>query len=217
MWWETLQDDTPYFGIPQVGFRGQQGNFMETALIDPDYRVPDKPALIATGRDQRIEAAMRVLMGQPGGRGRSGTLIRWQIATHHIEYRQVDPGLRWHLRPRGFGRRSGQPLARPADRVRARLGASLDVAGITRLQALQLLGGDDALKERVIAHVGKSRSARQRRRYTGDASIAARNAQLEAEVTAGLRSSESLFLLLRKQLESATFVERAPVVDSTGW
>ena len=106
-----------------------------------------------------------------------------------------------------------------ADQVEywARLGAALDAAGITMAQALQLLGGDAALKERVIAHVGKSRSARRRRNYTGAASIAARNAQLEAEVGSGLRSPESLFLLSRKQLKSATFVERAPVADGTGW
>lgn len=99
----------------------------------------------------------------------------------------------------------------------ARLGASLDAAGITMAQALQLLGGDAALKERVIAHVGKSRSSRQRRNYTGEASIAARNAKLEHEVTVGLRPPESLFLLSRKQLKSATFIERAPVADGTGW
>lgn len=99
----------------------------------------------------------------------------------------------------------------------ARLGASLDAAGITMAQALQLLGGDAALKERVIAHVGKSRASRRRRTYKGAASITARNAQLEAEVTAGLRSPESLFLLSRKQLKSATFVERAPVAEGAGW
>ena len=106
-----------------------------------------------------------------------------------------------------------------ADQVEywARLGASLDAAGITMTQALQLLGGDAALKERVIAHVGQSRATRQRRTYKGAASIAARHAQLEAEVTAGLRSAESLFLLSRKQLKSAKFVERAPVADGTGW
>ena len=106
-----------------------------------------------------------------------------------------------------------------ADQVEywARLGASLDAAGITMTQALQLLGGDAALKERVIAHVGQSRATRQRRTYKGAASIAARHAQLEAEVTAGLRSAESLFLLSRKQLKSATFVERAPVAEGTGW
>ena len=100
----------------------------------------------------------------------------------------------------------------------ARLGAALDTAGITMLQALQLLGGDAALKERVIAHLGQSRPATRRRRtYTGASSIAARNAQLESEVVAGLRSPESLFLLSRKQLKSATFVERSTLVAGKGW
>ncbi len=100
----------------------------------------------------------------------------------------------------------------------ARLGAALDAAGITLAQALQLLGGDAALKERVIAHVGQARSTTHRRRaYTGVASITARNAQLESEVVAGLRSPESLFLLSRKQLKSATFVERTTVVAGKGW
>jgi|SRR5580765_1419143 len=106
-----------------------------------------------------------------------------------------------------------------ADQVEywARLGATLDAAGITMAQALQLLGGDAALTERVIAHVVESRATRPRRRYTGAASIAARNAALDAEVAAGLRAPESLFLLSRKQLKSASFVERAPVADGTGW
>ena len=100
----------------------------------------------------------------------------------------------------------------------ARLCAALDAAGITLAQALQLLGGDAALKERVIAHVGQARSTTHRRRaYTGVASITARNAQLESEVVAGLRSPESLFLLSRKQLKSATFVERTTVVAGKGW
>jgi len=106
-----------------------------------------------------------------------------------------------------------------ADQVEywARLGAALDTAGITMAQALQLLGGDAALKERVIAHVGQSHAARQRRSYKGAASIAARHAQLEDEVTAGKRSPESLFLLSRRQLKSATFVERVPDAPGKGW
>ena len=67
------------------------------------------------------------------------------------------------------------------------------------------------------AHVGRSRSTRQRRTCTGAASIAARNAQLDDEVAPGLHSPESLFLLSRKQLKSARFVERAPVAAGTGW
>jgi hypothetical protein len=106
-----------------------------------------------------------------------------------------------------------------ADQVEywARLGAALDAAGITTAQALDLLGGDATLKKRVIAHVSQARRTHQRRAYTGTASIAARNAQLEDEVTAGTRAPESLFLLSRRQLKSATFVERAPVADGAGW
>ena len=62
VWWETLQDDTLFSGIPQVGFRDEQGNFMETARIDPDIRVANDPGLVATGRDQQIEAAVEALL-----------------------------------------------------------------------------------------------------------------------------------------------------------
>jgi len=62
VWWETLQDDTVYFGIPEVGFRDDTGQFMERALITPDIVVPNDPALIATGRDQQTEAAVKELL-----------------------------------------------------------------------------------------------------------------------------------------------------------
>ena len=62
VWWETLQDDTLFFGIPQVGFRDEKGEFMETARIDPDIRVANDPGLVAGGRDQRIEAAVEALL-----------------------------------------------------------------------------------------------------------------------------------------------------------
>jgi tricorn protease len=62
VWWETLQDDTLYFGIPQVGFRDEQGGFMENALIEPDYRVPNDADLLGAGRDQQMEEAVKVLL-----------------------------------------------------------------------------------------------------------------------------------------------------------
>ena len=62
VWWETLQDDTLYFGIPQVGFRDEKGEFMETARIDPDIRVANDPGLVAGGRDPQIEAAVEALL-----------------------------------------------------------------------------------------------------------------------------------------------------------
>ncbi len=64
VWWETLQDDTLYFGIPEVGFRDAKGEFMEKALIEPDIKVPHDPALLATGRDLQTEAAVSELLGK---------------------------------------------------------------------------------------------------------------------------------------------------------
>ncbi|HKX43291.1 MAG TPA: S41 family peptidase, partial [Burkholderiaceae bacterium] len=62
VWWEKLQDPTLVFGIPQVGFRDAQGQYMEKALIEPDIVVPNDPAKIAAGQDQQIEAAVRELL-----------------------------------------------------------------------------------------------------------------------------------------------------------
>jgi len=64
VWWETLQDPTLYFGIPEVGFRDFKGNWMEKALVEPDIRVANDPALLAAGRDQQTEAAVKALLGQ---------------------------------------------------------------------------------------------------------------------------------------------------------
>jgi Tol biopolymer transport system component/C-terminal processing protease CtpA/Prc len=63
VWWETLQDDTLYFGIPEVGFRDDKGEFMEKATVVPDIQVAHDPALLATGRDLQIEAAVKELLG----------------------------------------------------------------------------------------------------------------------------------------------------------
>ncbi|MBX3605510.1 MAG: PD40 domain-containing protein [Piscinibacter sp.] len=62
VWWETLQNDSLYFGIPQVGYRDQQGNYMEKALVKPDILVPNDPAALGAGRDEQLEAAVRELL-----------------------------------------------------------------------------------------------------------------------------------------------------------
>ncbi|MDE2276329.1 MAG: hypothetical protein KGK09_08540, partial [Burkholderiales bacterium] len=62
VWWETLQDRTLYFGIPEVGFRDAEGQYMEKALIVPDIQVPNDPAVIVTGRDQQLEAAVKAML-----------------------------------------------------------------------------------------------------------------------------------------------------------
>ncbi|HEV6964338.1 S41 family peptidase [Roseateles sp.] len=64
VWWETLQDGTTIFGIPQVGFRARNGDFMERALITPDLVVPNDKARLDAGEDQQLEAAVKSLLGQ---------------------------------------------------------------------------------------------------------------------------------------------------------
>lgn len=56
-----------------------------------------------------------------------------------------------------------------------------------------------------------------KRIYTGAPSIAARNAELNRQVENGERTPESLFLLSREQVQSATFTQRAPAKPGKGW
>ena len=64
VWWETLQDPTLYFGIPQVGVKDLQGHYLEGQQLEPDYKVPQDPAVVTHGRDQQIEKAVEVLLKQ---------------------------------------------------------------------------------------------------------------------------------------------------------
>ena len=100
----------------------------------------------------------------------------------------------------------------------ARLGAALDAAGITMEESLLLLQGDRGVLDRMLTHVTSAPGkTRRRQRYTGAASIAAKNAQLEREVERGERSPESLFLLSQEQLKTAIFTQRAPAKPGKGW
>lgn len=100
----------------------------------------------------------------------------------------------------------------------ARLGAALDAAGITMEESLLLLQGDRGVLDRMLTHVTSAPGkTRRRQRFTGAASIAAKNAQLEREVVRGERSPESLFLLSQEQLKTAIFTQRAPAKPGKGW
>jgi C-terminal processing protease CtpA/Prc len=64
VWWETLQDNTVYFGIPQIGTKDADGNYLENKQLEPDYKVRQDPALVVTGRDEQLEKAVDVLIKQ---------------------------------------------------------------------------------------------------------------------------------------------------------
>lgn len=61
VWWETLQDQTLVFGIPQVGVMSLDGKYYENNQLEPDYKVMNEFDKVTQGRDQQIEKAIEVL------------------------------------------------------------------------------------------------------------------------------------------------------------
>ena len=60
--WETLQDPSLYFGLPVIGYRTEQGNWLENTQLEPDVKVRNTPEKMAAGVDEQLEAAVRELM-----------------------------------------------------------------------------------------------------------------------------------------------------------
>lgn len=62
VWWETLQDPTIYFGIPQIGMLGNDGEYLENHQLNPDYLVKNDPETSAKGKDKQLEKAVHLLL-----------------------------------------------------------------------------------------------------------------------------------------------------------
>ncbi len=62
VWWETLQDPTLYFGIPQVGTKDANGNYLENQQLEPDVKQANDYDIVITGRDQQLEKAVESLL-----------------------------------------------------------------------------------------------------------------------------------------------------------
>lgn len=60
--WERLQDNSLVYGIPVVGFRTEEGNFLENTQLMPDVMVANDPALVVLGVDSQLEAAVKSLL-----------------------------------------------------------------------------------------------------------------------------------------------------------
>ncbi len=60
--WETLQDPSLYFGLPVIGYRTEQGNWLENTQLEPDVKVRNTPEKMAAGVDEQLEAAVRELL-----------------------------------------------------------------------------------------------------------------------------------------------------------
>ncbi|RZT97167.1 C-terminal processing protease CtpA/Prc [Ancylomarina subtilis] len=62
VWWETLQDESLYFGMPQVGIKDMKGDYIENHQIEPDIKVKNDFEMVTQGKDQQLEAAVKHLL-----------------------------------------------------------------------------------------------------------------------------------------------------------
>jgi C-terminal processing protease CtpA/Prc len=62
VWWESLQDNEVYFGIPQIGIKDMDGNYLENKQFEPDVKVAQDYDVVITGRDQQLEKAVEVML-----------------------------------------------------------------------------------------------------------------------------------------------------------
>ena len=62
--WEDLQDPTMLFGIPVIGYRTKEGNYLENTQLEPDFKVANAPEDIIEGKDAQLETAVRELLKQ---------------------------------------------------------------------------------------------------------------------------------------------------------
>ncbi len=60
--WERLQDSSLVFGIPVVGYRTEDGSYLENKQLEPDIKVANSPEIIITGRDEQLETAVKALL-----------------------------------------------------------------------------------------------------------------------------------------------------------
>jgi C-terminal processing protease CtpA/Prc len=67
VWWETQIDPTLRFGIPMGCWRTLDGKCGENNQTEPDIRVANDPEVMAGGRDQQLEAAVKELMTRSRG------------------------------------------------------------------------------------------------------------------------------------------------------
>ncbi len=60
--WVTMQDQTLVFGIPVIGYRTAEGNYLEGTQLEPDIYVLNSPETIVTGEDSQLRAAVEELL-----------------------------------------------------------------------------------------------------------------------------------------------------------
>lgn len=60
--WVTMQDPTMVFGIPVIGYRTEEGNYLENSQLEPDVKVLNDPATVVKGEDTQLRTAVETLL-----------------------------------------------------------------------------------------------------------------------------------------------------------
>ncbi len=66
--WVTMQDPTLIFGIPVIGYRTAEGNYLENTQLEPDIKVANAPETIVKGEDTQLRTAVEALLRQIDGK-----------------------------------------------------------------------------------------------------------------------------------------------------
>lgn len=62
--WESLQDNSIRWGVPPVGVKGLQNQYLENAQTEPDIKLMNEYDVVNKGKDQQLEAAVNALLKQ---------------------------------------------------------------------------------------------------------------------------------------------------------
>ncbi len=60
--WIGLQDSSMLFGVPVIGYRTAQGNYLENSQLEPEILVVNDPAALVKGEDLQLKKAVEELM-----------------------------------------------------------------------------------------------------------------------------------------------------------
>nr|WP_319398151.1 S41 family peptidase [uncultured Carboxylicivirga sp.] len=62
VWWERMQDPSLVFGIPEVGTKDLNGDYLENSQLEPDVKVQNTYRVMTSGRDEQLEKAVEEMM-----------------------------------------------------------------------------------------------------------------------------------------------------------
>lgn len=64
VWWESQIDPSLVFGIPQMGMKDNNGNYLENHQIEPEIEVYNSPVDVMNGIDGQLKAAVKCLQAR---------------------------------------------------------------------------------------------------------------------------------------------------------